>query len=164
MCRLGVELCLVWEKVFVVYASAPMMKTCAWSLRSTENFFVASLFHTLLFRGNRQQWFRHSEYTVKSGDGNQASSTICVAIRTTESNFCLVYFLICFCPHPVGYAMFRTRLWILHNAFARSARIRPCMWRRQWRDVHTVRLGFLLFESQSTHWFLGCKGKMQIIP
>ena len=106
-----------------------------------DGFFFASLFHTLLFRGNRQQWFRHSEYTVKSGNGNQASSTICVAIRTTENNFCLVYFLICFCPHPVGYAMFRTRSWILHKAFARSARIRPCMWRIQWRNVYAVRSG-----------------------
>ena len=127
--------------------------------RSGRQNFFASLFHTLLLRGNRQQWFRHSEYTVKSGNGNQASSTICVAIRTTENNFCLVYFLICFCPHPVGYAMFRTRSWILHKAFARSARIRPCMWRIQWRNVYAVRSGTLLLESQTTQWIFDYKFK-----
>ena len=64
------------------------------------------LLHILLLRENRSQWFRHSEYTVKSGDGNEASSSIRVANRTLQNNMCLVYFRICCCPSPVFYAMF----------------------------------------------------------
>ena len=47
------------------------------------------LLHILMLRENRSQWFRHSEYTAKSGDGNEASSSIRVANRTTQNNMCL---------------------------------------------------------------------------
>lgn len=43
------------------------------------------LLHILLLRENRSQWFRHSEYTAKSGDGNEASSSIRVANRTLQT-------------------------------------------------------------------------------
>ena len=66
------------------------------------------------------------------------------SFRTTENYFLLVYFLTRFCPYSEGYSMFRTCFRILHNAYARSARIRPCMRRIRWRLLSAVRSATLI--------------------
>ena len=68
----GCELCLVWEKVFVVYASALMTKTYAWMLRSTVIFLLHCCTHCC------------SQEIVSNGSG--VASMLCrVAMATKQA-------------------------------------------------------------------------------
>ena len=50
----------------------------------------------------------------------------------------------------VGVVVVKVVVVVEVNMYARSARIRPCMWRIHWRNVYAVRSGTLMLDSQST--------------